>query len=53
MFPIYEISAAPHLPQPLKPAASLIPASESVASNASDFDSIAYRDEILVAITAS
>jgi hypothetical protein len=53
MFPIYEVSAAPHFPQPLKPF-TVTAESETLASqNPSDIEIAAYDGEIFVALTAS
>jgi hypothetical protein len=53
MFPIYEVSAAPHFPQPLKPFAVTAGAETLVSQIPSDVEVAAYDGEILVALTAS
>jgi hypothetical protein len=53
MFPIYEISAAPHFPQPLKSVAGTA-APETLASlNSGDVEMAARDSEIFIALTAS
>jgi len=53
MFPIYEISAAPHFPQPLKSVTGTA-GPETLASLISSDIEVAARDgEIFVALTAS
>jgi hypothetical protein len=53
MFPIYEVSAAPHFPQPLKPFAATADAEALVSQIPNDVEVAACDGEILVALTAS
>lgn len=55
MLPIYEISAAPHFPHPLRiaPSAAAAGSATFVTQGANDNDIIEFGGEILVAITAS
>ena len=55
MLPIYEISAAPHFPYPLRSALSAAAADSATfaTQGANDNDIIEFGGEILVAITAS